>query len=352
MTLANAFHGELWTGHLNRNSFPNGYFGDIKPLSLQAFDSAPFWLKLSRICSMWYEFARFPSRNPSYTIFSGSLSLLAYKKITGPKILYCHTPPRLLYDLKDFYISQTDFLYRPAMSVLMHFYKKAYEDAIKAMDLIIANSGNVQKRIKKYLSMDSVVVYPPCDTEGFRWLGQKDYYISTARVDLLKRVDIIIKAFLKMPDKKLVVVSGGSELRRIRDMAQDASNISIPGWVNEKKLRDLMGNSIASIYIPRDEDFGISPVESMAAGKPVIGVAEGGMTETVEDGKTGILIRSCPSPDDVMNAVMQMTPERAGCMRKNCEVRALGFRKEIFVKKMRQIILNHVGHSKEISGSL
>ena len=339
MALARAFNGRLWTGHLDKSPFPEGYFEKLLPLSLQAHDTAPRYLKSSKIGQMWYAFSHFPSQNPLWTIFSGSLSLLAHKRITGPKILYCHTPPRLVYDQRDFYLRQTPRLNRPAMMGLIYLYQRVYEDAVNAMDIILSNSINVQKRIKQYLSLDSVVVYPPCDTAGFAWLGQEDYYLSTARPDLLKRVDVIVKAFLKMPDKKLVVVSGGSELKRIRNMAQNADNIFIHGWVDGKRLQDLTGRSIATIYIPKEEDFGMSPVESMAAGKPVIGVAEGGLLETVKDGETGILIKSCPSPGDVVRAVMKMTPEYAKDMRMECEKRAFRFRTEVFVKKIKDIIV-------------
>jgi len=338
MVLAKTFHAKLWTGHLNSSCFPDTYFKDIIPLSLQAYDTSPFWLRFSKTCQMMHSFAHFPLQNPCSTIFSGSLSLLAYKRITGPKILYCHTPPRLLYDQRDFYIRQTAFINRPAMMALMYLYKKAYEDAFRSMDLIIANSKNVQNRIKHYLSADSVVVYPPCDVTGFKWLGQEDYYLSTARPDLLKRVDVIVKAFLEMPDKKLVVVSGGSELERIREMAQDAQNIYILGWVDEMQLARLTGKCIAAIYIPRDEDFGMSPVESMAAGKPVIGVAEGGLFETVKHGETGILINAFPSYEDVIQAVRQMTPARAKEMRRACEKRALKFGIDVFEKQIRSIL--------------
>jgi glycosyltransferase involved in cell wall biosynthesis len=338
MVLARVFSARLWAGHLDKAPFPDAYFGDLLPFSLQAYGTAPFWLKISKIAQMWHAFSHFPSQNPPWTIFSGSLSLLAHKQITGPKILYCHTPPRLLYDQRDFYLSQTPFLNRPAMMVLMYLYQKVYEDAVRSMDIIIANSENVQKRIKQYLSADSVVVYPPCDTSGFRWLGQGDYYLSTARPDLLKRVDVIVRAFLKMPDKTLVVFSGGSELERIRNMAKNALNIKILGWVDESRLAQLTGKCIATIYIPEDEDFGMSPVESMAAGKPVIGVAEGGLLETVKDGETGILINDFPSYKDVIQAVVQMTPARANQMRMACEKRALRFRIEVFVEKMNYIM--------------
>ena len=98
-------------------------------------------------------------------------------------------------------------------------------------------------------------------------------------------MDLIVKAFKKMPDKRLVVVSGGADMPGIKQIAEESPNIEVLGWISEARLCDLMGRCIATIYIPRDEDFGISPVESMAAGKPVIGVQEGGLLETVGGGE-------------------------------------------------------------------
>jgi glycosyltransferase involved in cell wall biosynthesis len=178
-------------------------------------------------------------------------------------------------------------------------------------------------------------------------------------VDPLKRVELIVRAFKKMPDKRLVVVSGGSDLPKIKKIGDDASNIHVLGWVDEATLEDLMGRCIGTIYIPRDEDFGISPVESMAAGKPVIGVQEGGVIETVGDAdmmsqgartvhgspeerlrvtNCGILIASEPQEEDIMDAVKWLTPERARQMRASCERKARRFGKDVFVENMMKII--------------
>ncbi|MEA1867848.1 MAG: glycosyltransferase, partial [Thermodesulfobacteriota bacterium] len=173
--------------------------------------------------------------------------------------------------------------------------------------------------------------------EKFNWLGQEDFYLSTARLDPLKRVDIVVKAFLDMPEKKLKVVSGGPDMPKIKKLAQGAKNIQVLGWADEKMLVELVGRCIATIYIPRDEDFGMAPIESMAAGKPVIGVAEGGLLETVVDGETGILIKADPSPEDVIQAVPNMPPERSKDMRKACERRAKLFDKDVFVNRMREV---------------
>ena len=264
----------------------------------------------------------------------------------------------------------------------MSLYRLAYERAVRGMDIILTISETVRARTMRYLGNDSSVVYPPCETERFQWIEQGDYFLSTARVDPLKRVDLIARAFKEMPDKRLVVVSGGADMGNIKRMTEKAENINVLGWVDDEKLCDFMGRCIATIYIPRDEDFGISPVESMAAGKPVIGVQEGGLLETVGGrrsgvgshrseggghageirsarhsrefhgikrsegvGRSGLLITDCgvlvpkePGVADVIEAVEWMRPEKALAMRRGCEERAKRFDTDVFVEKMRDVI--------------
>jgi len=248
----------------------------------------------------------------------------------------------------------------------MMTYRLAYQKAVCHMDHIITNSNTVRERTKRYLGHDSLVVYPPCETERFRWIEKGSFFLSTARVDPLKRVALIVEAFMNLPEKRLVVVSGGSDLPKIYRMAKGAQNIEILGWVDDEKLSDLMGRCVATIYIPRDEDFGISPVESMAAGKPVIGVQEGGLLETVgdgdghkadgirrvEDAERGLMVTDCgvlvpkdPGVGDLVKAVEWVTIERALKMRAACEARARRFDTRVFLKKMRNVL----GEEEQVS---
>ena len=272
-------------------------------------------------------------------IYSGQDAPLAvHNHPEGKNIYYCHTPPRSLYDLKDYRLDSLSLgqnLNHRAFNLL---FKPLFEAAIRKMDVIIANSANIQKRIQKYLHKDSIVVHPPCDTQNFHWLGQEDYYFSFARLDPLKRVDLIVKAFGQMPDKRLVIASTGPEMEKLKKLAEGKNNITFLGPVDDLQLRDLLGKSIASIYIPRDEDFGISPVESLAAGKPVLGVAEGGLLETLAHEETGLLIPANPTPEDLIAAVHEMDSKRALGMRHACEQRAGQFSREIFLDKMRKLI--------------
>ncbi|MEE9403188.1 MAG: glycosyl transferase, partial [Desulfobacteria bacterium] len=178
--LAESFQAQLWTGHLDRESFPKGYFGNVEPGSLKAYENSPWWVGFSKIFQLWWAFAHFPERTVPWAIFSGSLSPLAHKKISGKKILYCLTPPRLLYDQKDFMVQQIPVWQRPLLKMVMGLYLPAYERATHSMDIIVTISETVRKRIRRFLRHDSQVIYPPCETERFPFLDQENFFLSTA----------------------------------------------------------------------------------------------------------------------------------------------------------------------------
>jgi glycosyltransferase involved in cell wall biosynthesis len=301
---------------------------------LKGYTSIPGWLTLKQMNAFRYNTAFI--KNYNTVIYSGiDAPLAVHNHLNGKNIYYCHTPPRFIYDKKAFYLSQAPAWLRFAHQLRIAYMKKHYEAAVNHMDIIVANSQHISQRIKKYLGKSSTVIYPPCDTELFQWQGQEDFYLSTARLDSLKRVDLIIKAFLKMPDKKLIVTSGGSEFKALKRLAGNATNIKFTGWLSESKLRELLGKCIATIYVPMDEDFGMSPVESMAAGKPVIGVAEGGLKETIVDDETGFLLSANNFNDTVIiNAVNKLTPKLALEMKISCETRASLFSQEIFLENI------------------
>lgn len=316
------------------------YFSDDlfkgKEFPLLSFTAIPIW----RQYCLARAFRRKTDFLASYdaVVYSGSYAPLAScNSKKGRNIYYCHTPPRFLYDQHDFFLSLIPGWQRPILHAFNSYFRPRYEEAVAGMDVVVTNSDNVRGRIKKYLGLDAEVVYPPCDTGKFKWHGQHDFYLSMARLDPLKRVDRVVEAFRQMTDKRLVVVSGGPEQGRLEKLAGGAANIEIRGRVSEKELLALLGRCLATIYIPRDEDFGMAPVESMAAGKPVIAVAEGGLLESVVDGQTGLLLHADPGTPEIIAAVEHLTGETAGAMRSACEERAHMFRRELFVKRMREM---------------
>ncbi len=273
-------------------------------------------------------------------LYSGSYSPLAVQNHGAKQnIYYCHTPPRFIYDQQDFFLSLIPVWQRPVLRGFNSYFRPKYEKAVAEMDVIIANSRTVHDRIKKYLGRNSTIVHPPCDLDRFVWQEPEDFFLSTARLDPLKRVDMIVRAFQELPEQRLVVVSGGSEYNRIRALAAGFDNIKVLGWVDEKRLQDLISVCLATIYIPKNEDFGMSPVESMAAGKPVIGIAEGGVLETVVDGETGMLLPADTfSVDLIRQAVRDFSRKTILEMKEVCEKRAALFSRDIFLRKMKAIL--------------
>ena len=272
-------------------------------------------------------------KNVIYTGQNSSLAVSNHSE--GKNIYYCFTPPRSMYDLKESHLASQTPLERLRHVLYNTFYQPLYENAIRKMDVILADSKNVQNRIQKFLGLESTVLYPPCDVDKFNWMGQEDYYLSTARLTSYKRVDIIIQAFIKLPQKRLIITSTGPDEKKLKQLAERFANIQFTGDINDNELKNLIGNSIATIYIPKDEDFGISPVESMAAGKPVIGSGEGGLLETVIHGETGWLSSPNISVEELVQMLDAANPKLARSMRFSCEKQATGFRTELFINKIK-----------------
>jgi glycosyltransferase involved in cell wall biosynthesis len=336
LVAANALDARLIYGFRNAQSYDETMFPhDAIDLRLPSLLQRP-GLRAAAL-AVRFAAAKSAFRDSPIRIFSGVAAPFAAETAAGVRnVYYCHTPPRFLYDQREHFNGTAP--YNPLRAIALRCFQRGYESSVARMQVIVANSQTVRDRIQTYLGRKAEVVYPPCDLAAFRWQGQAGFYLSTARLSRLKRVDKIVEAFLQMPDKKLVVASGGEELPNLIRLSAGAPNITFLGWVSEEKLRELIGLAIATIYIPVDEDFGMSPVESMAAGKPVIGVAEGGLLETVTHGETGILLPPAISTEAIIEAVAEMTPRRSVAMREACTARAGNFSRERFVAHLRRAI--------------
>jgi len=256
------------------------------------------------------------------------------------KIYYCHTPPRYLYDLRSEYLKKVKWYMRPAFEIISYIFKKMYESDIKKMDLIIVNSENTWSRLKSFLWYDSKVVYPPVQLDKFKWIEQWDYYLSFARLSDAKRVDRVVSAFKQIPDKKLVVIywendPQKNEIFKLGEWSSNIQFITLPWNIG---FTDYVGKSVATIYVPIDEDFGMSPIESMSAWKPVIWVNEWWLKETIIHKKTWYLIPEWAEVWDIVKAVNYLTPERCLEMKSDSEKRAKDFSYEEFERQINSYV--------------
>jgi len=327
----------LCYGYRLPGMFPDSEFVGVHCIDLGARSDLRLWrrIKVTRAFERRTKFLA----DYDWVIYSGTAAPVAvHNHPVSRNIYYCHTVPRFAYDMREYYLEQTPAIGRPVLNAVAAYTKKKYEAALARMDIVIANSNNVQRRLQEFLGVNAVVVNPPCDVDRYKWLGQDDYYLSTARLESYKRVDLIVEAFRQLPEKRLVIASGGSQLAALKERAKDCPNIRFVGWTSDDELAELVGRCVATIYVAKDEDFGMSPVESMAAGKPVVGVAEGGLLETVVKDQTGELVSSPPSVEDLVSAIHSLDVSRALNMRVACERRAQLYSREIFATKMRSFI--------------
>lgn len=278
-------------------------------------------------------------KNYDNIIFSANCLMAIHNcRKDAKKIFYCHTPIRNAYDLYPFYMKRMPWWKAFAYFVFVRLIRFVYEFNLKKVDIIVANSKHIQTRIKKYLKRDSIVIYPPIDTNKFQWISQGDYYLSFARIDIVKRVVELAEAFKEMPDKKLIIASTGTEVEKLKEVIKNAPNIEYVGRVEDEKLAELVGNCLATLYIPKDEDFGMSPLEGMAAGKPCLGVSEGGLLETISHKEDGYLLPANPTKQDIKTGVEYLSPQQCLEMKEACIKKSSQFREEIFVEKMKELL--------------
>ncbi len=204
---------------------------------------------------------------------------------------YIYTPVRYYWSNYSEYLRDPGFgLLNPLIKLIMPPVTKLLMRwdyaAAQRPDALVGISKVVQARIKKYYGRDSDVIYPPVDLSRFDVdkSTKGDYYLAVSRLVPYKRYDIAVEACTRL-GKKLVVVGAGPELKRLKKMA--GPTIEFKGFMNDSEITELYHGCKAFIF-PGEEDFGITPLEAMACGKPVLAYAKGGVVETVVNGKTGV----------------------------------------------------------------
>jgi glycosyltransferase involved in cell wall biosynthesis len=272
-------------------------------------------------------------KNINTVIYSGIFSVLASRRQTAlKKIYYCHTLPKFAID-SDFSRSWKKQIFRFILYIPIKIYWFFYVKSIREMDLIITNSAHTQRKIYLHTRLKSIVIHPPIDTQLFKWIRDGDYFISLARLEKNKQVDKIIKAFAEMPLRKLIIVSGGSEEENLKKLSKKSTNIYFTGWLPDNKLAELIGSCLATIYVPKDEDFGMSAIESLSSGKPVIGISSGGLKECISS-KVGFLLPPDFSCNEMKKIIENTSYDIYQKMRSQCEAISKSYSEEIFFKQL------------------
>lgn len=241
----------------------------------------------------------------AYDLVVSNKSGFCHGIITGPQTLhicYCLTPTRYVWRYHQ-YAQQEDLgrLVRAAMPLFLTNLRMWDRLAADRVDHFVAISQTVRQRIAKIYRRDSTIIYPPVDTSRFAPVARSDdYYLIVGRLVPYRRIDILIEAFNKM-QRPLVIAGDGRDRERLQTLA--GPTIEFLGYVPDQDLPDIMSRCRAFMW-PGEEDFGISPIQAMAAGRPVIAYAAGGALETVIPGRTGALFYE-QSAGAIIDAVEQ-----------------------------------------------
>ena len=273
-----------------------------------------------------------------YDVVISSTSAFAKAIITHADTVhlsYIHTPTRYLWSDSQSYLKAQHL--PPILNELTAWelsrLRRFDFDAAARVDQLIANSKTVQKRITKYYRRDSTVIYPPINIDLFAISPSiGDYFLAGGRIVAYKKFDLIVEAFNQL-GYPLVIFGDGPELNNLKDKAKN--NITFVGRISEIEKARFYQKCLAYIN-PQEEDFGITVIEAMASGRPVIAYNKGGATETVIDGVTGILFDE-QTPAALISAIKQF--RAYNFVPQTIRDQSLKFDAQIFIKNIRDCVV-------------
>lgn len=337
---------------LHDPAFTEKFFGKTKPQIFASYLND--YLKILRRKSLLVN--KFPAAIESFDLsnydvvvsFSNSFAHGVLTKPSTLHICYSYSPTRFLWDWTQEYKNEHHL-----NSVLTGWYAaKALSDlrlwdrlAAERPDLWLTQSTTAAKRLKKYYKVDSTIIHPPVDVLDIPLSGKgpEDYFLIISRLEPYKKIDLAIEAF-NTSGRPLTIIGEGSDFRRLKSIAK--KNIQLLGWKSDEQLRYYLTKSYALIF-PGEEDFGLTPIEAMAAGRPVVAFNQGGVTETVIGGKTGVFFDQ-PTPESLLEAVNQLDENYHTFEPEACRQRALEFSAEAFKERISQYISQE--YEKKMNG--
>ncbi len=277
-------------------------------------------------------------------IISSSSAESKQVKKTRPNqihICYCHTPIRYYWSHYDEYKADPGFgklnwLVRLAMPLMVPRLKKADYKAAQKVDVFIANSTEVQKRIKKYYGKPSLVIHPAVDVNRFEPARVRDnYYVALGRQVPYKRIDLAVSAATQL-NIPLKVYGSGSQHQELLNIAGPTVQFFTDrfGDASDDAVTKAL-NSAKGYIFPAEEDFGIVQVEALAAGAPVIAFGKGGALDIVQDGESGVLFNE-QTTESVVDAIIRA--EEINFMPATLHRKAKRFDKSLFITKLRKVV--------------
>ena len=280
-------------------------------------------------------FSKFNMKDYDVILSSSSSCAKGVKKGKNAiHICYIHTPMRYAYEYKYEYTKGMNPIKKFLVNILLFFMRIWDKNNNKRIDYFIANSSEIQRRVKKTYTRESVVINPPVRCKLFNISETDgDYYFIVSRLVPYKRFDLAVQACKEL-GKKLVIIGDGPERKKLEEIANGDENIIFLGRQSDETVRKYMSECKALLF-PGLEDFGIVPVEAQACGRPVIAYGKGGVLDTVIDEQTGVLFKE-QTVESLKDAILRF--EQMKFDKQKIRKHALEFDEEVFQKKIKEFV--------------
>jgi len=341
LVLARELKADLYTTNIDADKISKMGFADVlnRIFSIGKLPKkAPFRQQLA--------FWKFRKLNLSgkydFFIIAGDWAMSAAVN-NQPNLWYAHSPLNELWEFHQYIRKNILSLWKISpYDFWVWFNRKLTLSYAKSVNIWVCNSENTKNRIKKYYKCEAVVINPPVATTDYKWKNDGNYWLSVNRLVTHKRIDLQVEAFKDLPDEKLLIVGsyeeGVTQFESYKSYIEKIkpNNVEIIHWAEDKKLKDLYASCKGFITTAHDEDFGMTVIEAMAAGKPVIAPREGGYKETVTE-STGILIDDI-NPKKItqaINTVLNNLKNDPAFYKEACFARAALFDTDIFIAKIK-----------------
>lgn len=275
-----------------------------------------------------------------YDIVISSSSAFAHGILTGLEtrhICYCHSPARFLWDWTHEYAKENNLtgIKGFAAASYLRYLREWNRLAAGRVDRWVANSETVAKRISKYYRVEAEVVHPPVEVEQIK-MGPREhqnYFLIVSQLTPYKKIDRAISVFNKLR-RRLVIVGDGPQRDYLQQIA--GPTVELLGWQSDAAVHELLRHCRGFI-LPGEEDFGIAPVEALAAGRPVLALNRGGATETIIDGKTGVLFPE-PTAESLEAGLALFFANEKNFQPALLRAQAKRFSRQLFEERMRKVV--------------
>lgn len=345
LTLARHFSAQIYTTNIDPEKIIKMGFEDVLPKITsigKVPKKAPFKQQLTL-----YKFRRLNLKKEyDFYIISGDWAMSAVVN-HHPNLWYIHSPLNELWEFKEYIKKNTlSFWQKPIFDLWVFINRKLSLKYSKNTDNWVCNSQNTSKRVQKFYKKTPKIIHPPIDTELYKYNKDQGYWLSVNRLFQNKRVELQLEAFKKIPEKKLIIVGsyevGARHFEKYSNLIQKNSsqNIEIKHWVSADELIDIYSNCKGFITTSFNEDFGMTVVEAMASGKPVIAPNEGGYKESIINNETGLLLDKI-NPKSILEAINKIDIDLSinpNTYKEKCIAQAKKFDLKIFTKKISDII--------------